>query len=143
MTRYTLRPATAADLPRLLEVHEGAFRPLVETRYPWDPAEQRRILAESLHRAQLVLVDERVVGQLIVTPQEGAVFLERILLAPEVQGRGLGTALVETVIADARARGLPVTLSVWDTNRARALYTRLGFRVTHHEGFRVKMQLDP
>lgn len=143
MTRATLRPATDADLPRLLEVHEGAFRPLVETRYAWDPAEQRRILAESLARAQVVLLDGRIVGQLIVTPVEGALFLERILLAPEVQGRGLGTALIETVIADARAQGLPVTLSVWDTNRARALYARLGFRVTHQEGFRVKMRLDP
>jgi RimJ/RimL family protein N-acetyltransferase len=53
-----------------------------------------------------------------------------MFVAPEAEGRGLGLALVQAVLAAARARpGLRVvTLTVTDGNaRAEALYARCGF----------------
>ncbi|MFN7222512.1 MAG: GNAT family N-acetyltransferase [Paracoccaceae bacterium] len=51
------------------------------------------------------------------------------------RGRGIGTALVTALIDEARNRGYrAIRLEVIDTNvRARALYERLGFAVTHSE----------
>jgi len=50
---------------------------------------------------------------------------------PELQSRGLGTALMRDVIERAGGRGLPVRLSVVPANaRAQRLYERLGFVVT-------------
>ena len=50
--------------------------------------------------------------------------LAGLQLRPDVQGRGLGTALVRSL----QEEGRPVTLGVErDNPRARALYERLGF----------------
>ena len=45
-----------------------------------------------------------------------------------IRGRGLGTALLQALIAEARSRGLRLSLNVRETNPAQHLYERLGFR---------------
>lgn len=62
-------------------------------------------------------------------------FLIAMYVRPEVRGRGVGEALVQTVLAEAVARGLDrVVLDVTSTNsHARALYERLGFVETGQE----------
>jgi ribosomal protein S18 acetylase RimI-like enzyme len=46
----------------------------------------------------------------------------------KVRGRGVGTALLRALIAEARSRGLRLSLNVRETNPAQHLYERLGFR---------------
>lgn len=55
--------------------------------------------------------------------------MDGLCVAPAARGTGVGTALIEALCAEARARHYPaVRLDVIDTNlRARALYERLGF----------------
>jgi ribosomal protein S18 acetylase RimI-like enzyme len=57
--------------------------------------------------------------------------LDGICVARGVRGRGIGTALMAAIEAEAAARGYgQVRLDVIDSNwRAKALYDRLGFRV--------------
>ena len=53
---------------------------------------------------------------------------------PELQGKGLGTALIQAVLEQGASRALPVTLSVVPANAwAQRLYERLGFQVTDAE----------
>ena len=54
--------------------------------------------------------------------------LQELMVAPEQRGRGIGRMLVESVIADARARGV-VEITV-PTRRAAEFYKRLGFEGT-------------
>ena len=50
-------------------------------------------------------------------------------VAPDHRGHGIGTSIVEHVVAEARRRGCErVYLEVRADNRARRLYHRLGFR---------------
>lgn len=67
----------------------------------------------------------------------GRLYLERrtttllvidIALLPQWRARGLGTALMEWVCAQARSAGKSVTVSVEKFSRAQTLYRRLGFR---------------
>ncbi|KJZ18047.1 GNAT family N-acetyltransferase [Loktanella sp. S4079] len=64
--------------------------------------------------------------------------MDGLFVAPEARGDGVGTALLDEVVAEARRRGYrQVRLDVVDTNpRARALYLREGFREieTHNLG---------
>jgi GNAT superfamily N-acetyltransferase len=54
---------------------------------------------------------------------------------PGHRGRGIGTALLETVIAQASSRGhRGISLSVEDGNRARDLYERVGFTTVGRTG---------
>ena len=63
-------------------------------------------------------------------PNDG--FLGLMLLAPDARGRGLGPALLQEVVARARAAGCPrLLLAVLQENpRARAFWERQGFRPT-------------
>jgi ribosomal protein S18 acetylase RimI-like enzyme len=56
------------------------------------------------------------------------VHVRELVIAPEYQGRGIGTALLRDAQARARSRGVPVHLGTFPQNRALALYQRLGFR---------------
>ena len=59
------------------------------------------------------------------------------------RGQGLGTVVLDAVIAEARRRGLPgISLSVEDGNPARRLYERAGFRVVGRNGGSDTMHLD-
>jgi GNAT superfamily N-acetyltransferase len=140
---YVLRPAGPDDSAELLEIHRGAFRQLVETRFSWDPREQRRIVHESITGSQIIEIGGSAVGQLILETSEDCLFIKRIMLQPSWQGQGIGQSIVSEVMAQATRASLPVTLSVWENNAARRLYERLGFWVTHQEGFRVKMRWEP
>lgn len=57
--------------------------------------------------------------------------LDGLCVTRGARGQGVGTALLEAIVAEARARGYPaVRLDVVDTNwRAKALYERRGFVV--------------
>ncbi|TMV10398.1 GNAT family N-acetyltransferase [Ruegeria sediminis] len=61
--------------------------------------------------------------------QAGVFQMDGIFVAAEARGRGVGTALLDAVKAEATATGMrEVQLDVIDTNpRARALYERQGF----------------
>ena len=58
------------------------------------------------------------------------------------RGQGLGTALLEALINEARSLSLAaISLSVEDGNRARGLYERCGFSVVGREGNSDTMML--
>lgn len=66
------------------------------------------------------------------TEDEHASYLISLWVAPEVRGRGVGTALVKAVIACARHRSRAILLLdvALHNLAARRLYQRLGFRAT-------------
>lgn len=61
--------------------------------------------------------------------ERDCLMMDGICVAEEARGRGVGSALLDAIVAEARARELSVVrLDVIDTNlRARALYKRKGF----------------
>ncbi|HEV8035281.1 GNAT family N-acetyltransferase [Yoonia sp.] len=56
--------------------------------------------------------------------------MDGLFVAPEARGRGVGTALLDAIVDEARRRGFDqVRLDVVDTNpRAKALYRHVGFK---------------
>jgi GNAT superfamily N-acetyltransferase len=75
---------------------------------------------------------DRLVGLVTGSVEAGRFDLFGMFVEPEARGRGVGAALVEAVIAWARARGATILyLGVTSTNHsAIALYERCGFRPT-------------
>ena len=62
-----------------------------------------------------------------------------IALLPDHRGRGLGTALMERLMAATQAQYPAISLSVWPANPAYRLYRRLGFEVVKQETQAVTM----
>ena len=138
----TLRDATAEDLEFLFSLLRVALGPyVVQTFGSWDDAEQRaRFFAATDPTTHRVEQGGRPVGCLAVRRLPDEVRLNRVLLLPEWQNRGIGTQLVREVVAQARAAGLPVRLRVFRVNPARRLYERLGFVATGETDTHVLME---
>jgi len=62
--------------------------------------------------------------------------LDGLCVSPTARGQGVGTALLEAIAAEGRARGFAtLRLDVVDSNtRARALYERMGFTIARTAG---------
>jgi ribosomal protein S18 acetylase RimI-like enzyme len=139
------RPATSEDFELVHRIARAGLGPYVQEIWGWDERDQRRRQRAWLDRGgvEIVEVDGAAVGCLKVTVEAGHVFVDRLALLPEAQGKGLGTRLMLEVISDAEARGLPVRLSVLVNNPARRLYERLGFEVVEIVKPRVLMERRP
>ncbi len=82
-------------------------------------------------------------GRLYVHRRPAEVRLMEIALLPEHRGAGLGTALLEELMGEARAAGKPLTIHVEVYNPAMRLYRRLGFRPAEDRGVYLLMQWTP
>ena len=142
---WKLRAATEDDRAALFEVHCAAMRPYVEATWGWDDEEQARMFAERFRAAswQVVTVGSETAGMLSMEENADEIWLASIEIHPRFQGRGLGTAIVRSLLTRSARSGKPVTLRVLHANhRARALYERLGFEqfreIETHAYFRAR-----
>ncbi len=92
---------------------------------------------------QIILCDGAPAGRLYVARWEKEIRIMDIALLPAYRGRGLGTTLLNQVLAEGQARGLPVTIHVERFNPARRLYTRLGFRQVQDRGVYLLLEWTP
>jgi ribosomal protein S18 acetylase RimI-like enzyme len=134
----SLRVATAVDRDFLFRVYASTREELALV--PWPPAAKDAFLRQQFEaRARdyearfgdaeraVVLRDGEPVGQLWVLRSREEVRMLDVALLPEHRGAGLGTRLVTELLAEGRARGVPVRLQVLADSPARRLYERLGF----------------
>ena len=148
----TLRPATEADVAVLAPFAAEAFTAAFGHLYrPEDLAlfldewrtekVYRDALAVPAKRIELAEVDGRLAAYALIVlgehiderpqPQpERPVFLSQLYCATDMTGHGLGTALMDWVIAEARAWNADaLQLSVFSENfGAQRFYQRYGFR---------------
>jgi GNAT superfamily N-acetyltransferase len=131
-TQLTRRPATNADLELIYSILRASLGPYVEQTWgKWDDETQRKRFDEVTRAADhsIVELDSEPIGCLCVKQSETEVRLIRLFILPEFQRRGLGTRILEEVLASADKSGLPVSLRVLRVNPARRLYERHGFVV--------------
>ncbi len=135
MNAYTLRDATLRDYEFLYNLHVATMKQYVEQTWGWDEARAATRFQERFHRShyQIVEVGGRDVGAINRQKREDTIYISNIEITPEYQGRGVGTAVTNEIIAEARRVGLSVTLRVLKVNPARHLYERLGFIVTKED----------
>ena len=69
--------------------------------------------------------------------------LIQIMLSPEHRNNGVGSLLIRDLIAEARAHGATLCLSVLKKNPAITLYQRLGFNIIGEEPHACNMRITP
>jgi ribosomal protein S18 acetylase RimI-like enzyme len=149
----TLRPATADDEGFLRQLfastREAEFGILAES--------QREVLITmqfNLQRQQynagypeaehsIILLDDGPIGRLFVGESDREITLVDIALLPAYRNRGIGTYLLEQLLARAAKANKAVRLHVFKTNRAKVLYERLGFSPIGEEGMYLEMLRQP
>ena len=128
-----LRQATSADDAFCFHLNDATMREYVESMYGgWDADYQRSHHAGWFEPDRLSIIEDddgRAIGVLDVSDKGDHLYLGRIEILPEAQGRGIGTA----VIRDLLRRGRAIRLHVFTNNvRAQRLYETLGFSVDRH-----------
>ncbi|WP_418318392.1 ribosomal protein S18-alanine N-acetyltransferase [Piscinibacter sakaiensis] len=118
-----LRAMLASDLPAVLAIEQAAYE------FPWT----RGNFLDSLHAGYLarLMFDERgrVIGYFIAMSGVDEMHLLNLSVAPALQGRGHGRAMLDALLQLCREHGAGMLwLEVRTSNlRARSLYRRLGF----------------
>jgi len=141
--KHRLRPATDKDGDWIYRLKVMTLKAYVAQTWGWDEAYQRERFRQRFDPSsyQIVVVDGQEVGVIQVEWRETEVFLGNIQIAPECQGRGLGSSLIRDVLAEAESVRLPIVLQVLKVNPARRLYERLGFVITEETATHYKMRV--
>lgn len=137
MTTIGLRPATDADYEFCFQLHKAAMGDVVAAIWGWDEQDQRDHHAHVFDPAntRIVTADGADVGMLSVDHGPTEIYLGRIEILPEYQGRGIGTHLITELLRQADRQGHDLVLDVLAVNhRAHALYLRLGLRDVERHG---------
>ena len=146
MTVIRLRPATSDDSDYCFGLHKAAMGAYVTAVWGWDEALQReyhdRVFAPG--QWQIITVDGLNAGVLHVEYRDTEIYLGRISIHPDYQGRGIGSELIGDLLREARGQGRDLTLDVLVVNqRAHALYLRLGLHeVTRHGENDIKIRMS-
>ena len=148
----TLRPATDSDLEFLFRLYASTREEELSV-VAWTPEQKELFLRqqfEAQHRYwrenyrgatfDVVLVDGEPAGRLYVDRWARELRIVDIALLPAHRGGGIGTRLLERVIAEADAAGKAVSIHVEMYNPARRLYDRLGFVPVGEHGVYVRME---
>jgi ribosomal protein S18 acetylase RimI-like enzyme len=151
----TLRRARQDDLPLLRRVYASTRQEELAAG-DWSDAQrawfldmqfdlQARAYAQAYPEAewQVVVCDGQPVGRLITDRTSDPIRLIDIALLPDYRNAGIGSELLRGLLDEATAAGKPVVLHVAKSNRAGALYQRLGFVVSAWDDVYLEMQWRP
>ena len=133
MTGIERRQATDTDLDLLYEIFCISLRQYVEQTWgTWDERAQRQRFQEVTRPEdhKILQLDGYVIGCVSLKVFETELRLLRLFILPAYQNRGLGSEILEEILAFAHQCELPVRLRVLCVNPARRLYERHGFVVT-------------
>ena len=138
----TRRPATDADIDFLLRLRQESMNPHhLAAGVELTEADHKARLMHRFDCAEVLVDQGRPVGLLKMTRDSNEWKIMQVQLAPSVQGRGLGRAVLEQVISEAAAARVTLALTVLKVNPARRLYERLGFQHVGEDDLEYHMSL--
>lgn len=155
MLRVSLRQVTPDDRDHLFRVY-ATSRDEELAIVPWTAAEKHAFLKMQFNARErdyssrfdakdhsVIERDGAAVGYVWVHRAPDELRVVDIALLPEHRNAGIGTGLMNDIIAEARERGVPVRLNVLTNSPARRLYERLGFQPVGEAGINQTMELLP
>ncbi|ALV41703.1 acetyltransferase [Pseudarthrobacter sulfonivorans] len=137
---YQLRPSLDTDGPWIAELRAVVMRPDLDRLGRFDPVRVRERFLNGFQPEHTFVVE--VAGQnagvIAVRPEPDAQWIEHFYLAPEHQGKGLGSAVLRQAMDRSRDHR-PFRLNVLQGSAARRLYERHGFVLEHQDPVDVFM----
>jgi ribosomal protein S18 acetylase RimI-like enzyme len=143
MTRFTLRPATEADFEPVLDLSIRVMRAHLERLGRFDPARRRARMRRQFEAGLLRVIEDGggMLGCIGVETHADHVEIHSLFLEPDAQGRGLGAAVWQAVLAEHPGRVF--RLDVLKESPARRFWERHGFTRIDEKPFDWLMQRRP
>lgn len=146
LTGVSLRKFTPDDLPFLARVY-ASTREEELVQVDWTEEQKGAFVAHQFAAQHqhyqtyfhdidylVILRHGTPIGRLYIGWWKSEIRIVDITILPEGRGGGIGGALIRCLQEVATAGGRTLSIHVEKMNRARALYTRLGFEITEDKG---------
>jgi GNAT superfamily N-acetyltransferase len=148
----TLRPVQPDDEGFIFTLY-AASRSDEMAVWGWPQAQQEAFLRLQFNGRQqhyktqfpqaehkIIMLDESMIGGMVVVKLDNAFRLADIVLLPEYRGKGYAAALIQDLLDEAKQVNKPVQLFVERFNPAIRLYERLGFAIVGDIGSHLSME---
>ncbi|MGW0705762.1 GNAT family N-acetyltransferase [Streptomyces sp. NPDC002643] len=144
MADWKLRQARPTDIEPLVELRAVVMRPDLERLGRYDSHRVRQRLRDAYDPAHtwIIEVDTALAGCVALRPTPEAHWLEHFYLATEFQASGIGTAVLQHLLARCDQQNLLVRLNVLQGSPARRLYERHGFTLETEDEVDVFMRRE-
>jgi GNAT superfamily N-acetyltransferase len=118
---------------------------MIERLFGWDQAREERNFAGffKVEEVRIITADEQNVGWIQEQVEDKTINLGSFYVIPAMQGRGIGTKVLETLLTHAAAQSKAMTLAVIKINPARYFYEKRGFRITHEDQHKFYIRAEP
>jgi ribosomal protein S18 acetylase RimI-like enzyme len=95
---------------------------------------------EFFNDTQIILLNNKAVGALKLGLFSSSLHIRQFQISPKMQGKGIGSRVLQDVINRAIKIQQPITLNVLLANPAKGLYLRHGFVVCAENEFEYQMR---
>jgi RimJ/RimL family protein N-acetyltransferase len=150
--RVALRPVTPADRDFLLDAYASA-RAEEMSLVPWTEDQKRTFVSTQFDAQQqhyqklyptaaheIILWNDRRVGQLYLARLDAEVRIVDLLILPSERNNGIGTYLITRLQAEAKQGAKPLKVYVESFNPSIRLFERLGFSRGEVQGVHILME---
>lgn len=151
----TVRPATLTDEPFLWEMlYQALYVPEGQLPFPRDIVHQPEISQYVQHWGKptdlgfIAMVANQPIGAIWIRQINAYGFIDEetpelsMALLPDYRGQGIGTSLLNELLASARSQYKTISLSVSLDNPAKRLYERAGFVMISAAGSSITMKKE-
>ena len=139
-----LRTASDRDVTFARDVYFETMRWIIERLFGWDPAREGKNFAQffRLDEVRIITADEQDVGWIQEQVDDTTINLGSFYVMPMMQRRGIGTQVLQMLLARARNQSKAITLAVVKINPALRFYEKHGFRITHEDQHKFYLRAD-
>lgn len=133
----TFTTAQASDAEALVALRIAAMQESLERIARFDPVRARERFISTFapeHTRHIVAAGDRV-GFVVLKPEPDCLLLDHLYIRPNAQGKGIGTAVLAYVFAEADAGALPVRVGALRESDSNRFYLRHGFQIVEQSEF--------
>ena len=95
-----------------------------------------------VEEVRIIIADGQDVGWIQEQVEDRTINLGSFYVMPAMQGRGIGTKVLDILLRRAADQSKAITLAVVKINPARYFYEKRGFRITHEDQHKFYMRAD-
>ena|SRR5437868_12191253 len=140
-----LRAASNEDFALARNVYFETMRWIIDRLFGWDQAREEKNFAQffKLDEVRIITADARDVGWIQEQVDGTTINLGSFYITPAMQRYGIGTQVLQALLAQAKSQSKAITLSVVKINPALQFYEKHGFRITHEDDHKFYMRANP
>jgi len=141
-----IQPVCNSDHDWLYALNQEVYQDLIMLEFGYWDVEEELALFQNAWQSQnisLIIVEKKRAGMFILEEHDNHLWLAEIQITAQYQNRGVGTEVIQQLIAKARKQNTSLRLRVLHANhRAYQLYLRMGFQCVDKAKHHHVMQAD-